>query len=96
MRWKRTNLHCGGEVHVAAIVFVVLYGLLVISFILFYDSAHFEVLLHLEWAALVVGIIFLFLASRSRRKVHLPREKVKPKKLVSKVECMRLFAILNS
>jgi protein-S-isoprenylcysteine O-methyltransferase Ste14 len=48
--------------------FVILYGLLIIFFILFYNSANLEVPLYLGWGILIVGIMFLFLASRSRRK----------------------------
>jgi protein-S-isoprenylcysteine O-methyltransferase Ste14 len=65
-----------GSINTAGTVaFVVLYGVLIVFLVLFYDSARLEVPLYLGWGILIVGIIFLFLASRSRRGARESGEK---------------------
>jgi len=49
------------------IVYIVLYGSLILSSILVYNVANLEILLYFGWTILVFGIIFLLLASRSRK-----------------------------
>jgi protein-S-isoprenylcysteine O-methyltransferase Ste14 len=58
----------------STVAFVILYGLLIVFAVLFYNSANLEVVLYLGWGILIVGIIFLFLASRSRRKALKSKE----------------------
>jgi len=70
MQSRREAIHTA-----VTVAFIVLYGLLIIFFVLFYNSAHLEVLLYLGWGILIIGIVFLFVASRSRRKVRASREK---------------------
>jgi protein-S-isoprenylcysteine O-methyltransferase Ste14 len=64
------------------VAFIVLYGLLIALFVLFYDSAHLEVLMYLGWGILVIGIIFLLQASRSRRQGRASRETAENKRFL--------------
>ena len=50
------------------IVYIVLYGSLILSSILVYNLANLEILLYSGWTILVFGVVFLLLASRSRKK----------------------------
>jgi protein-S-isoprenylcysteine O-methyltransferase Ste14 len=68
---KQTVPEGKGAIDTAGTVaFVVLYGLLVVLSFFFYDSANLEVPLYLGWGILIVGIVFLFLGSRSRRRAR--------------------------
>jgi protein-S-isoprenylcysteine O-methyltransferase Ste14 len=63
-------------VHVAGhIAYIVLYGLLIVFCILFYNWANLEILLYLGWITLACGIIFLLWSSQSRKKGRTSREK---------------------
>ncbi|MCD6363049.1 MAG: isoprenylcysteine carboxylmethyltransferase family protein [Synergistetes bacterium] len=50
------------------IVYITLYGVLIVSAVLFYNSLNSVRLLCAGWIILVVGIIFLMWASKSRKK----------------------------
>ncbi len=61
--------HGNNIIHAAGhIAYIVLYGSLILSSILFYNWDNLVILLYLGWIALVFGIVFLLLASRSRKK----------------------------
>ena len=51
------------------IVYIILYGSLILSSILVYNLANLEILLYSGWTILVFGVVFLLLASRSRKKI---------------------------
>ena len=55
---------------IAHIAYVGLYGMLIISTIILYDSADLAGLLYAGWITLVFGIIFLLCSSKSRKKGH--------------------------
>jgi protein-S-isoprenylcysteine O-methyltransferase Ste14 len=62
-------------VHVAGhIAYIALYGLLIISSILFYNWTSSETLLYAGWIVLAFGACILLLASQSRRKGHTTKE----------------------
>jgi protein-S-isoprenylcysteine O-methyltransferase Ste14 len=60
---EKNIIHTAGH-----IVYIVLYGLLILLCILFYNRANLEILLYAGWIILAFGVIFLFLASHSRKK----------------------------
>ena len=56
------------RVHVIGhVAYVALYGVLILSTIIFYNPTNQILLLYLGWSALILGIIFLLLSSQSRR-----------------------------
>jgi len=52
------------------IVYIALYGVLIISAILLYNSANLAILVYAGWIILALGIIFLLWSSKSRREGH--------------------------
>ena len=50
------------------IVYIALYGLLIVFSILFYNSANLAALLYVGWITLVFGIIILLSSSQSRKR----------------------------
>ncbi|MFQ5891289.1 MAG: methyltransferase family protein [Candidatus Methanofastidiosia archaeon] len=63
-------------VHIAGhIAYIVLYGLLILFSILFYNSANLVALLYIGWITLAFGIIILSWSSQSRKKGHISEEK---------------------
>ena len=61
--------HDKNIVHIAGhIVYIVLYGSMILSALFFYNWANLEILLYLGWVILAFGICFLLLASQSRKK----------------------------
>ena len=50
------------------VAYIALYGVLVISAVILYNSTNMVALLYLGWSALVLGIIFLLWSSQSRKK----------------------------
>jgi len=52
------------------IVYIALYGVLIISTILLYNSANLAILVYAGWIILALGIIFLLWSSKSRREGH--------------------------
>lgn len=67
--------HKENLIHVIShIVFVVLYGLLIVFSILFFNSASLAAALYVGCISLVFGIIILLWSSQSRKKGHVPRE----------------------
>ncbi len=57
------------------IIYVVLYGLLIVFSILFYNSANLVAPLYAGWIILVFGIIILLWSSQSRKKGRISEEK---------------------
>ncbi|HEY9207283.1 MAG TPA: isoprenylcysteine carboxylmethyltransferase family protein [Candidatus Methanoperedens sp.] len=57
------------------IIYVALYGLIIVFSILFYNSANLAVLLYIGWITLVPGITILLWSSQSRKKGHISEEK---------------------
>ncbi len=56
------------RVHVIGhVAYVALYGVLILSTIIFYNPTNQILLLYLGWSALILGIIFLLLSSQSRK-----------------------------
>ena len=58
---------------VGHIVYIGLYGVLIISTIFLYNSANLANLLYAGWIILVFGIIFLLWSSKSRKKGHIEK-----------------------
>ena len=52
------------------IAYIGLYGMLIISTIIHYNSADLAELLYAGWMIMAFGIIFLFCSSKSRKKGH--------------------------
>lgn len=78
MPHEKTIIHMIGH-----IIYVALYGLLIIFSILLYNSANLASSLYAGWITLVFGIIILLWSSQSRKKGRIPEEKgIKNKKLV--------------
>ncbi len=55
---------------IAHIAYIGLYGMLIISTIIHYNSADLAGLVYAGWITLVFGIIFLLCSSKSRKKGH--------------------------
>jgi len=69
------KLKAGGNMHkkshlVGHIAYIGLYGMLIISTIIRYNSADLAGLLYAGWIILAFGIIFLLCSSKSRKKGH--------------------------
>jgi protein-S-isoprenylcysteine O-methyltransferase Ste14 len=63
-------------IHVAGhITYILLYGLLIVICILFYNWANMEIVLYLGWITLAFGIVFLLWSSQSRKKGRASGEK---------------------
>jgi len=63
MPYEKNIIHIMGH-----IVYIVLYGLLTIFSILFYNSINLAALLYVGWITLVFGIIIVLSSSQSRKK----------------------------
>ncbi len=61
--YKKNITHLIGH-----IIYIGLYGLLIISAIILYNSANLVELLYIGWVTLVLGIVFLLWSSQSRKK----------------------------
>ena len=55
---------------VGHIAYIGLYGVMIISTIILYDSADLAGLVYAGWIIMAFGIIFLFCSSKSRKKGH--------------------------
>ncbi|MFZ5933089.1 MAG: methyltransferase family protein [Patescibacteria group bacterium] len=68
--------HGKSVIHIAGhIAYIVLYGLLIVFCILFYNWANLGILLYLGWITLAFGIVFLLWSSQSRKKGYASGEK---------------------
>ena len=59
---------------IAHIVYIALYGILIISSIALYNSANLKVLLYLGWITLALGFVFILGASQARKKEHIEKD----------------------
>ena len=69
------KLKTGGNMHkrshlIGHIAYIGLYGMLIISTIILYDSADLAGLVYVGWIILAFGIIFLLWSSKTREKGH--------------------------
>jgi len=69
------KLKAGGNMHkkshlVGHIAYIGLYGMLIISTIIHYNSADLVELLYAGWIIMAFGIVFLLWSSKSRKKGH--------------------------
>lgn len=64
------------------VIYIALYGLLIVFSVLFYNSAHLVALLYVGWIALAFGIAFLLWSSQSRKKGRASREKSSEETLI--------------
>jgi protein-S-isoprenylcysteine O-methyltransferase Ste14 len=64
------------------IVYIALYGLLIVFSILFYNSANLVALLYVGWITLVFGIISLLSSSQSRKKGRVTEDGISKETLV--------------
>ncbi len=59
---------------IAHILYIALYGVLIISTIFLYNSVNLVILLYAGWIILAFGIVFLLWSSKSRRERHVEKD----------------------
>ncbi|MCD6463439.1 MAG: isoprenylcysteine carboxylmethyltransferase family protein [Thermotogae bacterium] len=59
------------------VAYIALYGVLIISTVLLYNSANLVILLYIGWIILTFGIIFILWSSKSRREGYVEEDSSK-------------------
>ncbi len=59
------------------IAYIALYGVLIISTVLLYNSANLVILLYIGWIILTFGVIFILWSSKSRREGYVEEDSSK-------------------